>query len=476
MLIIPANSASAAGGFDVANSLRFNDGSTDNLSRTKGTSDSTTKGTYSFWFKPSKTTGLTLIENGTAAADRAIVYIQSDSTLKIFSKIGNSTKLDLGTNRVFRDTSAFYNVVIAIDTTQGTASNRVKLYVNGTQETSFASSTYPDQNDALRFFTSSEIEEIGIDFENDGLFDGYMCEVVKVDGSQLAPDQFGEFDEDSGIWKPIDVSGLTFGTNGFYLDFEDSSALGNDAAGSNNFTVNNLTAIDQSTDTCTNNFATVSPLVVIGNTGQTYADGNLTFNASSTNWTATNSTIGASSGKWYAEFKVVTLASSTGYGHVGITGTEGITAGNFVSTDANSVGVTLDYRGSGQTYLYSAGSSVQVAGVAFSAGAIMGIAVDMDNKKFYLSQNGTYLTVGGSVGNPGSGSTGTGSLAIPSGIETFLFAVGGYSTSFKGTWNFGSPAYAISSSNADGNDYGNFEYAVPSGYFSLNTKNLAEYG
>jgi len=476
MLIIPANSASAAGGFDVANSLRFNDGSTDNLSRTKGTSDSTTKGTYSFWFKPSKTTGLTLIENGTAAADRAIVYIQSDSTLKIFSKIGNSTKLDLGTNRVFRDTSAFYNVVIAIDTTQGTASNRVKLYVNGTQETSFASSTYPDQNDALRFFTSSEIEEIGIDFENDGLFDGYMCEVVKVDGSQLAPDQFGEFDEDSGIWKPIDVSGLTFGTNGFYLDFEDSSALGNDAAGSNNFTVNNLTAIDQSTDTCTNNFATVSPLVVIGNTGQTYADGNLTFNASSTNWTATNSTIGASSGKWYAEFKVVTLASSTGYGHVGITGTEGITAGNFVSTDANSVGVTLDYRGSGQTYLYSAGSSVQVAGVAFSAGAIMGIAVDMDNKKFYLSQNGTYLTVGGSVGNPGSGSTGTGSLAIPSGIETFLFAVGGYSTSFKGTWNFGSPAYAISSSNADGNDYGNFEYAVPSGYYSLNTKNLAEYG
>ena len=100
MIILGTNSIKDTG-FNVANSLRFNSGSSDNLSRTKGTSDSTTKGTYSFWFKPSKTTGLTLIENGTAAADRAIVYIQSDSTLKLFSKIGNSTKLDLGTNRVF---------------------------------------------------------------------------------------------------------------------------------------------------------------------------------------------------------------------------------------------------------------------------------------------------------------------------------------------------------------------------------------
>ena len=467
--------------YEITNSLRF-----DNSYLTFTPSQAPTNdkiGTWNFWFKKcnvgdNEERTLFSSRNAAGAIDHvncSTNYDEKENSITFLIYNGN-IKCHLVTTADYRDPSAWYNVHIAYDSTQGTASNRVKLYVNGTQETSFASSTYPDQNDALRFFTSSEIEEIGIDFENDGLFDGYMCEVVKVDGSQLAPDQFGEFDEDSGIWKPIDVSGLTFGTNGFYLDFEDSSALGNDAAGSNNFTVNNLTAIDQSTDTCTNNFATVSPLVVIGNTGQTYADGNLTFNASSTNWTATNSTIGASSGKWYAEFKVVTLASSTGYGHVGITGTEGITAGNFVSTDANSVGVTLDYRGSGQTYLYSAGSSVQVAGVAFSAGAIMGIAVDMDNKKFYLSQNGTYLTVGGSVGNPGSGSTGTGSLAIPSGIETFLFAVGGYSTSFKGTWNFGSPAYAISSSNADGNDYGNFEYAVPSGYFSLNTKNLAEYG
>ena len=304
-----------------------------------------------------------------------------------------------------------------------------------------------------------------------------MSEVVFIDGTTLDATSFGEFDEDSGIWKPIDVSGLTFGTNGFYLDFKDSANLGNDANGGTDLTESGLAAIDQSTDTCTNNGATVSPLVVIGNTGQTYADGNLTFNASGNNWTATNSTIGASQGKFYAEFKVVTLASSTGYGNLGITGTENITNGNFASTEANSVGVTLDHRGSGQTYLYSAGSSVQAAGVAFAAGAIVGMAVDMDNKKFYFSQNGTYLTVSSAVGDPTSGSTGTGAVDIPDyTTKPYVFGYSLYSTSFKGTWNFGSPAYAISSGNTDGDGYGNFEYAVPSGYYALNTKNLAEYG
>jgi len=471
MLIIPANSASAAGGFDVDNSLRFNSGSSDTLSRTKGTSDSTTKGTYSFWFKPSKTTGLTLIENGTAAADRAIVYIQSDSTLKIFSKIGNSTKLDLGTNRVFRDTSAFYNVVIAIDTTQGTASNRVKLYVNGTQETSFASSTYPDQNDALRFFTSSEIEEIGIDFENDGLFDGYMCEVVKVDGSQLAPDQFGEFDEDSGIWKPIDVSGLTFGTNGFYLDFEDSSALGNDAAGSNNFTVNNLTAIDQSTDTCTNNFSTFnSAQKALANTS--FSEGNLvaSTNSSASTQVPFATTIPVSTGKWYAEFKMIAKSTSSGsIPYIGILG-----AANFVSELNNAYfigGANLDGVGYGTSgVVYSNGSELDSSEATIANGDIVGIAADITNKKIYFSKNGTYIN----SQDPAAGSNG---YTIPTTSQGFyIFAASLFGAS--GSWgaNFGSPPYAISSGNQDADGFGNFEYAVPSGFFSLNTKNLAEYG
>ena len=472
-LLYPANSA-VAGGYDVDNSCRFDSASSADLriSDYSGAGTSRRTRTYSMWIKRSELSYAVIF--GSSGKDHWVFTAGN----KIQINIGSGTDSRRITDMVFRDVSAWYHIVFAYDTTQGTASNRFTMWVNGAVATTSIVSGKNEvaQNEDANVFINNDTSTIASDEDSASYFDGYMAEWVFVDGQKLDADSFGEYDSDSGIWKPIDVSGITLGTNGFYLNFQTASDLGIDAGNDNDFEPTNLTAIDQSTDTCTNNFATVSPLVVIGNTGQTYADGNLTFNASSTNWTATNSTIGASSGKWYAEFKVVTLASSTGYGHVGITGTEGITAGNFVSTDANSVGVTLDYRGSGQTYLYSAGSSVQVAGVAFSAGAIMGIAVDMDNKKFYLSQNGTYLTVGGNVGNPTSGSTGTGSLAIPAGIETFLFGLGGYSTSFKGTWNFGSPSYAISSGNADANGYGNFEYAVPSGYYSLNTKNLGEFG
>ena len=461
-LIIPSNSISD-GGYVVDNSLRFNDGSSDYLNRTPSSAGNRKTFTLSFWIKRGVLSSQDHIAYASGYTE--IRFTSGDNTM--FRNAGGNFGLS---DAVFRDVSAWYHIVYAIDTTQATESNRIKLYVNGEQSTV---TTFPTLN--FDFAWNNNVEhQIGASGGAE-FFDGYMAEFVNIDGQQLDATSFGEFDEDSGIWKPIDVSGLTFGTNGFYLDFENSGSLGADVSGNgNNFTVNNLTAIDQTTDTPTNNFATLNPLVVIGNTGQTYADGNLTFNASGANWTATNSTIGASQGKWYAEFKVVTLSSSTGYGMVGVTGTENITNGNFISTEANSVGLGLDYRGGANVAVYSGGSYVQAAGADFAAGAIVGIAVDMDNKKLYFSHNGTYLTVGGSVGDPTSGATGTGAFTIPSGIETFLFAVGGYSTSFKGTCNFGNAPYTISSGNTDGNGYGNFEYAVPSGYLSLCTKNLSE--
>ena len=471
MIILGTNSIKDTG-FNVANSCRFDSASSADLriSDYSGAGTSRRIRTYSMWIKRSKLAYSVIF--GSAGKDHWV--FTADHKIQI--NIGSGTDSRRITDMVFRDVSAFYHIVFAYDTTQGTASNRFTMWVNGAVATTsiVGGKNEVAQNEDALVFINGDTHTIGSD-ESD-YFDGYMAEWVFVDGQKLDADSFGEYDSDSGIWKPKNVSGINLGTNGFYLNFQTASDLGIDAGNDNDFEPTNLTALDQSTDTCTNNFATANPLVVIGNTGQTYADGNLTFNASGNNWTATNSTIGASQGKWYAEFKVVTLASSTGYGNLGITGTENITNGNFASTEANSVGVTLDHRGSGQTYLYSAGSSVQAAGVAFAAGAIVGIAVDMDNNKFYFSQNGTYLTVGGSVGDPTSGSTGTGALTIPAGIETFLFAVGGYSTSFKGTWNFGSPSFAISSGNTDGNGYGNFEYAVPSGYYSLNTKNLSEFG
>jgi hypothetical protein len=179
----------------------------------------------------------------------------------------------LVTTPVYRDVSAWYHVVVAVDTTQATSSNRVKLYVNGVQVTSFDNEIYP----SLNFDTAvnnTVAHYIGDHPALGYYYDGYMAEVNLIDGQQLDHTDFGEFDEDSGIWKPIAYTG-TYGTNGFFLEFKDSSALGDDTSGEgNDFTVNNLTSIDQTTDTPTNNFATMNPLNYTPS-AITYTEGNL---------------------------------------------------------------------------------------------------------------------------------------------------------------------------------------------------------
>ena len=241
--------------------------------------------------------------------------------------VGASTAATVVTNRVFRDPSAWYHIVVAWDTTQSTASDRIKVYVNGVQETSFSTANYPNQNTNIQFNRNTNGNYVGGQ-AGSNTFDGYMSEVVYIDGSALDPTSFGEFDSDSpNIWKPKDISGLTFGTNGFHLDFENASSLGADVSGnSNNFTVNNLTSVDQSTDTCTNNFATLNPLA--GNTAITFSEGNLkaVFAAQSSR-DICQSGFGVSNGKWYWEVK-----GNNSYGRAG-----GITAKGH-DTESNNVG------------------------------------------------------------------------------------------------------------------------------------------
>ena len=239
--------------YQVANSARF-DGTTAYLNRTPGSASNRKTFTFSTWIKRSGTSGDSVhqdIFSSDAGDDESYIHFVSDS-LQIYSTLPASAGASAGdpacvliTTQKFRDFSAWFHIVVAVDTTQGTASNRVKLYINGTQVTSFSTETYPDQN--YQFATNAAVAHmIARRPAGSKFLPGYLAETVLIDGTALAPTSFGEFDSDSGIWKPKDVSGLTFGTNGFYLDFEDSSALGNDAAGSNNFTVNNLTSIDQS--------------------------------------------------------------------------------------------------------------------------------------------------------------------------------------------------------------------------------------
>ena len=475
-LILGTNSIKDTG-YNVANSLRFNDDA-DKLSRTPSSDGNQQSFTVSFWSKRGKLGANNIMVHGVLSNSDFMIYYNSSDQLQIATNL-SGTIYGLNTDRLFRDPSAWLHIVVSLDTTSATASSRIKVYINGSQETSLNNTSYPPQNSNISWNKSSLPQNIGhyVDSTSIG-YKGYIAEFVNIDGSTLTPTSFGEFDEDSPtIWKPKDVSGLTFGTNGFYLDFENSGALGTEVSGnSNTFTVTNLSAIDQSTDTCTNNFATLNPNVVIGSTSRSFEEGNLTFKAESTNWTNSYSTLAVSQGKWYAEMKIQTLQSSNGYGGVGIVGTNHGNISSAFNTDSNSAGIELDHRGGSNINIMSGGSNQGDAGEDFEQGKIVGLAVDMDNRALYISEDGTYLTVGGSVGNPTSGSSKTGAITIPTGIDFFAFAVGGYSTDFKGFYNFGSPAYRITSGNSDANGHGNFEYSVPSGYFSLCTKNLAEFG
>ena len=453
--------------FTVANSLRF-DGSSSNLSRTKGTSDSTKIGTYSWWIKNSKFTGQNLIDCGDAFANSASVYISSNNTLSIYARVSNTNVLVLETDREFRDSAAWHNIVVAIDTTQGTASNRAKVYVDGVQQTSFSTETYPDQNADLRFFTSSETEKISSTiYETGGFFGGYMCEVVKVDGQALAPTSFGEFDEDSPtIWKPIDVSGLTFGTNGYYLDFEDSSNLGNNVSGGTDFTENNIAATDQSTDTCTNNGCTI---INASSASATYtlSEGNLKVEKSASNWYGVpRGSIGVSSGKWYYEIKVTDENNNFMAGYMSATNLADVG-----DRQANGFEKLNGFQSSGYVKRQDNTEVNISSSFQWNDGDIAQIALDMDNKKLWIGKNDSYYN----SGDPASGSNETiGSSYFTAG-EAYLPAFTCNGTN-DASFNFGSPPYSISSGNSDGNGHGNFEYSVPSGYYALNTKNLAEFG
>ena len=468
MIILGTNSIKDTG-FDVANSLRFNDGSSDNLSRSTGTPSSRQKFTFSTWIKLSSVSG-----------NRSIFNIETDGNTTLFFMVKNGDQLHfvdynssaeqakLTTNALYRDPSAWMHVVLRLDSTQGTNTNRCRLYVNGSEVTSFSATVYPSQN--YNFTNNVGNTRIGVSQGNANYWDGYMAETVYCDNQSLAPDQFGEFDEDSGIWKPIDVSGLTFGDEGFYLDYENSGALGTDVSGeSNNFTVNNLTAIDQSTDTCTNNFATLNPLMPLGS-NITYSDGNLTITPGTSDYKTTASTIAVGSGKWYAEFKAVSGHNGSTDVSIGIVGADTFLAST--GSKAMSAYTNAFSYGSGGLVKQYNNSTIRTD-ATYTNDNIIGIAVDMDNLKLYWSKDGAFQN----SGDPTSGATGTGAVSITAGQPYYICATTISSGGVKVfSANFGSPPYSESGGETDGDGYGNFAHAVPSGYFALNTKNLAEYG
>ena len=469
--ILGANSVTDTG-YNVANSLRVDRNSSAYLTRTEDTDQSDGKKiTISIWFKLGAQLGTTRYFFG-GHADGSYtneIGITSNDQLN-FSCIANGTN-QVTTNRVFRDTSAWYHVVAVLDSTQGTDTNRIKLYVNGVQETSFASSSYPSEDAVTEYLKNGGVTRVGDKGSGGNNWDGYLTEVCVLDGQALDQNSFGEFDEDSPtIWKPIDPSGLTFGNNGFYLDFEDSSNLGNDKNGGSDFSSNNLAATDQSTDTCTNNFCTLNS--ISPTTDITLSEGNLKgVYGTADNRTVQTSTFGLSSGKWYWEIKIGG-STSPNNAMVGITQ---------LSTDTNTVLGTADnswtYRGyDGKVYHNNGdeGGSLDT----FTEDDIIGIAINLDNlqgslHKLYFSKNGTFQN----GADPTDFTSTTGVFGIDDNVNYFpAISDAGSSATPQFEMNFGSPSHSISSGNTDGNGHGNFEYAPPTGFFSLCSSNLAEFG
>jgi len=469
--ILPANTLSS--GYDVANSVRLF--SNTFLHKTPTGNSNKQVFTFSTWLKRGNLTAeMGIFTAGNDSNRNGFFTVMFTDADELNIQFYDGAFDDLKTNRKFRDTSAWYHIVVAVDTTDGTAANRIKVYVNGVQESSFASSDYPDQNQNFDINEDANDVYVGVRRNTGGspagYYDGYIAEAVLIDGSQLAADQFGEFDEDSPtIWKPIDVSGLTFGTNGFYLDFEDSGTLGNDVSGGTDLTANNLTATDQTTDTCTNNFATLNALDNFY-FGGTLSEGNVKVLSISGVESYITSTIAVSSGKWYWEIKIT--ASGSGKDFVGIVDKVSDNT-DFSPYSGNSQAIS--YYGSTGHSKAGSTSTNESYGDTFTAGDIIGVAMDLVNNKLYFSKNGTFQN----SGDPTSGSTGTGALAIPAspvdGVYYSQFAnIHNTASTFEA--NYGNPSFSISSGNADANGHGNFEYAVPSGYFALCSKNLAENG
>ena len=455
-IIIPANSATGNNlGYQVANGVRFNSASSESLSRDPSSSGSLIgTNTISFWVKRSTdNTEAFLVYAIYDANYRFKATFLANGKLQLNTIIGGSNNLVYETNRLFRDTSPWYHLVFAFDGRLAvSAGDRCRIYVNGVEETSF--STEENMGSDTSNFMSDKDADVYIGAQATGnFFDGYISEFVFIDEQQLTPTSFGEFNADSGVWQPLEsVADLTFGTNGFYLDFQDSSALGNDVSGNNNdYTANNLAAIDQTTDTCTNNFALLNS-IDNGYGTINFTQGNTQGAGSGSGWKAARASMGVSSGKWYWEMNM------TGSNQMGVSN-ETIDMDNDNAQDL--VGVTVFYNSSGGI-IRTDGSQVGGTTATFAADGsdVAGYALDMDNKTLSIYKNGSIIVTNTAL------STSITDFALP------FFSVNG-----GGDWkvNFGNPSVALDNAGvADGNGRGSFEYAPPSGYLSLCSLNLSE--
>ena len=434
-------------GYNLTRSLRFRSSASAYLNRTPASTGNRKTFTLSGWVKRGAL-GIngTLFANGNGVNANGYFTIRfnTNDTISIFNdNDGTLTTCDWSFTNVFRDVAAWYHLILVADTTQATQTNRIKLYVNGVENTNRSVTTYPSQNSDLNINRTvpHQIGQFG--FGSSQYFDGYLTEINFIDGQALTPSSFGETDTTTGVWKPKRYAG-TYGTNGFYLPFTDNSALttssnaglGKDFSGNGNYwTTNNIsitagTTYDSMTDVPTLTSATAANFAVLNplDSGRTLSNGNLTYAGAASG--ITKATFGVSSGKWYWEF----TAGNTEC----MVGLCAITLAPTTSWIGSSSGGWGYFGTTGLKYVGGSGSSY---GASYTTNDIIGVAFDADNGTLAFYKNGT------SQGTAFTGITGS----------TYCPANGNNSTSDSGSLNFGQRP---------------FTYTPPTGYVALNTYNL----
>ena len=443
-------------------SLRFDKASTAYLTRTPSSASNRKTWTWSGWVKPA-TVGISA-PFFTATTNSAVSF--NGNTFRIYNWNGSSNDYILETNAFYRDSSAWYHIAVAIDTTQGTASNRIKVYINGEQITSFSTETYPSLN-FDGFVNSAAVHRVGsFSHTTSYSFDGYMSDVNFIDGLALTPTSFGEFK--NGVWIPIDTSGLTFGTNGFRLQFDQvgvgtasASTIGADTSGNtNHWTSSGIVASDCALpDSPENNFCTLNSNALFQQ--GTLSEGNLKFvGDGGNNWDETSSTFGVSSGKWYWEVKFLSIQQLNS-NIAGIRQTGRTSAGPWYgsNTAVSDIGVEFGVMDVNGLVTNSSGSGTLTMDIA--AGDVVQFRLDLDDNELSVSvdgdDKGKAWDITANIEYTPSSTVYNSSSVI------YNF---GQDSSFAGT--------ETATSNTDGNGFGTFHSAVPSGYLALCTANLPE--
>jgi hypothetical protein len=450
-----AASETSGGGFYpylIDTSLRFLDDLGQYLNRTPSSSSNSKTWTWSGWLKR----GNIASNYGFFSAYSSSLSLDSfsfNSEDRLLFRNYNGTSYNILTDSIFSDPSSWYHIILFVDTTQATASDRVKIFVNGEQEGT-STATYPSQN--YDFLVNTSISHL-IGYDSNSFFDGYLSEVNFIDGQALDPTYFGEFKDN--VWIPKEYSG-TYGTNGFYLKFSDNTtatSLALDYSGNgNNWSVNNTATTDKIPDSPTNNFCTLNPLVYRRGvtTLPSYSHGNLsvvTPDAGGNDLMAAG-TFSLTSGKWYFETYITSFA--TAYPATGIT--IGIADRQYDEVTDSLIGYLAN---SGSLYRY--GTPV-ATGATFTTGDIIGIAFDLDTSSMTCYKNGVSQ---GTIGGTWS-STNSPTVFIQSNTSDNYYMNFGQDGSFAGVTSSGN--------YSDDNLVGNFKYQPPSGYLAICSKNLLE--